>query len=134
VQLDTSEGELGLRWLRVTTSTLTFVMPASWEVTNLEVDDDGLAVLPAPFIIVRTDLGMELLISIADGEVNTVVDGQQFTLRAEGAEGRVTDPASLAAIAGADENVAGLFYMLDSIEVVEPDAEPAATPEATEAP
>jgi len=134
IQLDTSETALDLRWLRVTTNTLTFVMPQAWEITNLEVDEDGLAVLPVPFIIVRTDLGIELLISTVNGEVNTVVNGQQFTLRSEGVEGSVTDPASLADIIGGDENIAALYNMLNSLAVVEAAPEATPSPEASETP
>jgi hypothetical protein len=135
VQLDAGETALGLRWLRVTTSTVTFLMPENWEVTNLEVDEDGLAVLPVPFVIVHTDLGLDLLISTLNGEVNTVLDGQQFTLRSEGADGSVIEPARLAEITAENEKLASLYNMLTSLEVVEAGPEDTETPvEVTETP
>jgi hypothetical protein len=122
IQLDADETALDLQWLRVTTSTLTFVMPSTWEVVRVEVDNNGLAVLPAPLIRVRTDLGFDQLIPTETAEVLTLVDGQQSTLRSEGADGTVIGPLQLAEIVGPDQDIGPLYHMLTSLQVVEPDA------------
>jgi hypothetical protein len=133
LQYDADETALGIRWWRVTTSTLTFVIPESWEILELDTDEDGLAVLPANAIFIKTDVDdMILIISTEDGEVNTVVDGEQFTLRTEGADGEVLSTESLADITGLAENWASLYNMLASIELSDDASTP--TPTSTSTP
>ena len=144
-QYDDSIDDLGLRWYRVTTSTMTFVMPEAWTIENLDTDANGLAFLPVPLILVRTDLGLTLAISTETGEVNVVNTDPPVTLRTEGVDGEPVDPAALAEITGADGAWASLFNMLNSIglvvEVQADDATPepsstaeSATPDSEEAP
>jgi hypothetical protein len=136
VRSDPDETMLGLSWQRVTTRTLTFVMPDSWTLFNVTLDEDGHAVLPSDYLFIMTNVdGLGLVIRIANGEVGEVnsID-PQFNLRAGGPEGSVAAPETLSGLTGGDENIAGLFIMLNSIEVTELDAEPSATPEFTETP
>src|SRR5690606_24865023 len=71
-QYDDSVELLGVRWYRVTTSTMSFVMPATWTIENLDKDENGLAILTGPLMLVRTDLDLTLAISTVDGEVIVV--------------------------------------------------------------
>ena len=130
VQYDADETALDLRWSRITTSTLTFVMPESWELMNVEPDEDGFASLTADAIFIQTDIDdMVLIIATENGEVNTVANGVQHTLRIEGPDGTVQSADSLAQITGLADNWASLFHMLNSIELEELEA--TATPENT---
>jgi hypothetical protein len=130
-QYDASATDLGLRWWLVTTNAMTFSMPETWEITNVTVDENGLAVLEVPYVFIQTDVaGLTLLVSTETGQVSTAFNGQEVILRT--ADGSVIELADLVEVAGPDANTASLYNMLNSITLVNAAPEPTATPEATE--
>jgi hypothetical protein len=130
LQYDASETTLGLRWWRVTTSTLTFVMPESWSLRDVSTDADGLAVLPTEYIFVETNVdGIWLVVSTVTGEVASI--DPSANLRGEGASGKVIDPATLARLFGSDSDWASIYNMLSSVTLVTSEAPATATPTAT---
>ena len=135
-QYDPSVTDFGLRWYRVTTSTMTFAIPESWSITGTTVDASGLAVLPSDYIFVQTDVaGLPLVISTVDGQVNTGANGQQYTLRSGGTAGSVLDAATLQQVTGGADNTASLYKMLTTITLAAaPVPTPAATSTATPSP
>jgi hypothetical protein len=122
---------------RLTMNSLTFLMPDTWSLWQIDVDDDGHAVLPSGLLFVQTDIeGFVIAIRIEGDEVGEVMSiDPPYTLRTGGAEGVVAAPATVAGIAGGDPNSAGLYEMLTSLDVLDDDeAAPTATPDSTEEP
>jgi hypothetical protein len=141
-QYDAVETSLGLRWWRVTTSTLTFVMSESWDLRSVITDEAGLAVLPSQYIFIETDVdGIVLVVNSETGDVFSI--DPSANLRGEGPDGALIAPDALAALAGADADWASIYIMLDSVELVtaaatetvpaSPTATGTATPTATPA-
>jgi hypothetical protein len=123
---------------RLTMNSLTFVMPDTWSLWQLDVDDDGHAVLPSDLLFVQTDIeGFVIAIRTEGDEAGEVMSiDPPYTLRTGGIEGVVAAPTTVAGITGGDPNSAGLYEMLTSLEVFDADAEPTptATPDTTEEP
>lgn len=118
VQFETSETALGLSWLRVTTDSLTFVMPDSWSITNLEEDENGIVVIETDALFIQTDIdGMMLIVSTLNGEVNTAAGGEAYMLRGEGENGTTVTPEELIKITGLADNWASLYNMLVSLKL-----------------
>jgi cell division septation protein DedD len=132
VQYDPNVTELGLRWLRVTTNTLTFVMPDSWRLRDVETDENGMAIFQLGYIFVETNVGADVLLGIdsATGGVLSSLDNP--ILRGDGPSGTIVEPAALNDLTGNDANVPALYYMLTTIDVVAPEAPPTETPSPTE--
>ncbi len=121
-QYNPARTDLNIRWWHVTTSSLSFDMPESWVITNMSTNDDGLAVLTPPdALFIKTDAsGISLIVYNTTGKVDTLVDGQQYTLRPEGADSKPMDHNSLFQLVNLDTNGAGLYNMLDSITLAAP--------------
>lgn len=134
IQVDPDRNDLGMNWLVVTTSTATFVMPETWEITNVTVDEDGRAFLPVPLLVIDTGTGVPLYVDMEQGEVLTVVDGQTVTLRAEGEDGTVVTPQELVDLLGDNDSAATVFTMLRSFELVTGDTDDSEPDEATPTP
>ncbi len=130
----------GVLWTALHTSTIRLVVPSSWQMDPYQINKDGLAVLTTQAIVVRNEAdGITVLILVANGEVDALIDGQVVHLRTEGVDGSTIDSAKLADVAGLDAPL--LHHIIESVELLNPSTPaPAATetpspsPAATETP
>ncbi|HEX5368853.1 MAG TPA: hypothetical protein VFY10_05495 [Dehalococcoidia bacterium] len=134
----------GVLWTALHTSTIRLVVPSSWQLDPFQIDKNGLAVLTTEAIVVRhktADHEITVLVSVSNGEVDALIDGQPVQLRSEGPDGTPIDAAKLASVAGADAPL--LHHLVESVELLNatpptPDATATQTstptPEATETP
>jgi hypothetical protein len=84
-----------LPWVRVTTTDLTFVIAADWEITNITTDDEGLAIVESSRLNILTPNSAvtALSINLKTGEVIALINGVPVTLRNE--KGELIDSAEL---------------------------------------
>jgi hypothetical protein len=103
-----------LPWQRVTTSDITFLIASDWEIDNIEVDEDGLAVIGDTHLSIETGSSdLRALVVTQEGEVIALIDGKNVQLRTE--DGEVIEGAELLELL---PNPTGLklLHFLESIQ------------------
>jgi hypothetical protein len=129
-QYDASVNAHGLRWWRVTTNTMTFVMPEGWSLLRVTTDENGLAVLPTDDIFIQTDIaGIVLVLDTVTGEILSI--DPTVSLRSEGPNGSTVGLATLSQLSTDEGDLANLATMLGSVTLVTADAPAPASPTAT---
>ncbi|MPZ49152.1 MAG: hypothetical protein GEU75_07615 [Dehalococcoidia bacterium] len=104
----------GLSWTEVRTSNMSFVIPATWEVTNVVVNSSGIATLDSSWLSIEGD-GVAVLANTRNGEIQSLIEGERIELRTEGKNGEVIDLEELVQVA--DEAALPLRHMLASLEL-----------------
>jgi hypothetical protein len=93
----------GLTWEKISTSTISFLVPTNWHVIGLGQDQNGVAILEGQYIRIDTD-GAEpiiIIISPADGSVNALIQGNPaLLLRGPGPDGETIAPETLVGAVG----------------------------------
>jgi hypothetical protein len=106
-----------LPWVRVTTSEVTFVIAAEWDITNIEIDD-GFATVGGNTLTINTGnpIVPALIVGLkpGEGEVKALINGVYTELRSE--DGDIIDSAKLLQLV--EGNRIGLFlhHFITSIE------------------
>ena len=92
----------GLTWVRITTSDLSFVLPDSWRLVNVEPDQNGILTLSLTILRIDTpgDPPVIIIISPTTGEANALIKGNSVRLRGAGPNGTTIAPDILVAATG----------------------------------
>lgn len=118
VQLDEADETLEIDWLRISTLTISFVVPDSWT-SGLNPNALGVETLVADYVVftlpqTEGPVVTPVVVSLRNGDVFALIDGEQHSLRlADEALGE----EELASLVG--EISPALYHFLTSIEVVE---------------
>lgn len=91
-----------LTWVRITTSDVSFVLPDSWRLLNVEPDQNGILTLNSTILGIDTggDPSVIIIISPTTGEANALIKGNSVRLRGAGPDGGTIAPDLLAAATG----------------------------------
>jgi hypothetical protein len=122
-----SDTTFGLSWVQVQTADLKFVIPSSWQVVGITVNNNGLAVLENNFL--RID-GPDVIVMVNtdEAEFNAIAAGQLLALRTE--EGKLINAEELVARAG--PLAPQLHHLVESIvTTIKPAAATSTTTPAT---
>jgi hypothetical protein len=114
-----------LTWERITTSSVSFLIPTNWRLINVSEGPNGVLIQDGSFLGVETDTSPKLIMLVfGDGHARVHIEGLQITLRDPGANGQVVDAEQLAQavqVAGLDTSVAAaLNHFTNSISVRQP--------------
>ena len=114
IRLLPSDTTYGLSWTRVQTAAMSFVIPTTWDVTNVTVDSSGLAILDSDWLLIA-GRDTRIAVNIRTGEITSVVNGVRLGLREEGKFGKVIDAETLTNEAGTIAPT--IQHMLSSLEI-----------------
>jgi hypothetical protein len=119
--------------MKVETSSMSFVVPSTWNIVGIVTNDDGIAGLESQFL--RIDGPGDTIVSVntRSGEL-WLLDNPPVLLRAEGRNGAKIEITEL--FAKVDDVAPHLYHIVESLDITGPLASPtpARTPTRTPTP
>jgi hypothetical protein len=103
IRPDPTDNTFGLAWRTIQSNKLSFVLPADWEITGAQTNEQGIALLSGSTfgVTVPGGPGMVLTVDISTGRVDAAINGRTVALRGAGLNGAVLSPEELAGLTDA---------------------------------